>query len=79
MFIFALFSEYRTYLIDVHISEDKHIVLKSTLDHVQYLSWNAGIKKVDLLDSWMCFGDTSSYKEICEKNEIEENINNDKQ
>lgn len=65
--IASIFAEYRTYLLDVKLSEEKHIILLSTLDHVQYPAWYSGFEKVSLLDSWMCFGDTSNFKKPCEK------------
>lgn len=65
----SIFAEYRAYLLDVKLSEDKHIILLSNLDHVQYPAWNSGFEKVSLLDSWMCYGDTSNFKKPCEKDE----------
>ena len=63
----SLYAEYRVYLLDLDLGNDKHITIVSTLDHVQFPEWYYGmhVKKVEYLDSWMCFGDSSGYKEHC--------------
>jgi len=65
---FSIFSEYRVYLLDLEKSNNENVVIKSTLDQVQFKTYYPGFKKVELLDTWMCFGDTAS-KKLCEKKE----------
>ena len=66
------------YLIDIKTIKGKdnegkpieiHKMIKSTVDHLQYAQLNPGIdiKNLDLLDSWMCFGDTSGFKKLCDR------------
>jgi len=66
---FSLFAEYRVYLLDLEKTDNTNIVIKSNLDHIQFSTYYPGFKKITLLDSWMCFGDTSNNKKFCEKKE----------
>jgi hypothetical protein len=66
-------AEYRVYqyIVKNKITTSKdqpnsHVVI-STLDSVSYIAYHGGRSSIelDLLRTWMCAGDTSYRKEIC--------------
>ena len=61
--------EYKVHLFDIKVSKDKHITVFSTIDDIQlpYLYRGIKVEQIDILDSWMCLGDTSGFKPVCEK------------
>jgi hypothetical protein len=65
----SLSAEYRVYLLNLQLLKDKNKMIISTLDNIQFPGWYRGIRveKIDLLDSWVCFGDTSGFKPPCDK------------
>jgi hypothetical protein len=64
-------AEYRVYQYNVKARnpfsmDQKSHVVTSTLDPQSYLAYHGGDEtlKIDMLRSWMCYGDTSN-KQVC--------------
>ncbi|MCB9061062.1 MAG: hypothetical protein H6622_06035 [Halobacteriovoraceae bacterium] len=69
---FSLQAEYRVYQYSVKLRTsppNDPISYKkiSTLDPVSFIAYNGGRSsvKIDLLRTWMCFGNTGNKKKIC--------------
>lgn len=64
------FSEYRAYeLTIVNTESGKTRTIISTLDHIQYPQYyplNKG-EQAEYVDSWMCWHNSSHFKEVCKK------------
>ena len=61
-------AEYRVYQLGVtYVPGEKEVVVLSTLDHLQYVSYYqiTSNQATRLIDHWMCPGDTSSFKTYC--------------
>jgi hypothetical protein len=69
-FSFQASAKYRAYkllIVNEETGTEKEIM--STLDHIQYVDYyhlNPG-ESIRYLDSWMCWGNTSNFKPICNK------------
>lgn len=66
-------AEYRVYqyviknkIVSAQDQSNSHVVI-STLNPVSYVAYNGGssLVSIDLLRTWMCPGDTSYRKNIC--------------
>ncbi len=61
-------AEYRVYQLGVTYGPaDKEVVLVSTLDNYQYVTYYqlSPQQSTRLIDHWICLGDTSDFKAYC--------------
>ena len=64
----STFAEYRAFsLLITHQEKQTTRAITSTMDHIQYPQYyplNPG-ETIELVDSWMCWGNTSHFKKTC--------------
>ena len=61
-------AEYRAYELEVYDRiERKTEILKTTFSPSDYLQLHGGTQRISVIirASWICWGDTSQFKEIC--------------